>query len=80
MDNERIPEATLAKLFNGQLSGDEITEFDDMVDGFTLYVTVTTAFIDRIELYANEIKEGFRDPIKIEVSIAPIGNFTNQFD
>ena len=79
MENESIPEATLAKLFNGQLSGDEISYFDDMVDGFTLYVTVTTAFIDRIELYANEIEKDVR-PQWLEVSAAPVGNGTNQFD
>ena len=79
MENESIPEATLAKLFNGQQSGDEISDFDDMKDGFTLYVTVTTAFIDRIELYANEIEKDVR-PQWLEVSAAPVGNGTNQFD
>ena len=80
MDTESIPEATLTKLFNGQVSGDAISEFDDMVDGFSLNVTVTTAFIDRIELYANENEENFRESeiVAYKLTMAPIGNFTNQ--
>ena len=50
-------ELTLAKLFNGHAVNDDLNIFDNMMSGFNLSVVIATAFVTRVEVYANERTE-----------------------